>query len=86
MSRQGGCNIPYGGQEHVVRENYEILCDSFYSQFFWLSLIMGRQVLEILDWPSCDRMADPASLTKWNRAMFLGYVRPHGSNPATCAR
>jgi hypothetical protein len=34
MSCQGGCNIPYGGQEHVVRENYEILWVSFYSQFF----------------------------------------------------
>ncbi|KAH9995817.1 hypothetical protein BJV77DRAFT_209743 [Russula vinacea] len=25
----GGCNIPYGGQEHVVRQNYEILCWRF---------------------------------------------------------
>jgi hypothetical protein len=47
---------------------------------------MGQQVLEILDWPPRDRMADRVSLTKWNEAMFLGYVRPHGSNPATCPR
>ena len=22
---QGGCNVPYGGREHVVKEKYEIL-------------------------------------------------------------
>jgi len=25
----GGCNVPYGGREHVVREKYEILCWKF---------------------------------------------------------
>jgi len=25
----GGCNVPYGGREHVVKEKYEILCWRF---------------------------------------------------------
>jgi hypothetical protein len=33
MSRQGGCMIPYGGEEHNVNVKYEILWDPLYSQF-----------------------------------------------------
>ena len=57
--RKHGYDDPYGGQEHVVSENWYIVGLSTCS--FLLSLIIGLQGLEILDWPPCDRMADPTS-------------------------
>ncbi|KAG7451141.1 uncharacterized protein BT62DRAFT_960763 [Guyanagaster necrorhizus] len=42
----GGCNVSFGGGEHTVRDNYEILCVHVPS--FEDDLTICRQVLEVL--------------------------------------